>query len=98
MTGGGAEARGAAAGWADSAASGCSERIKRWGACAGGVQGRRGGARRGAEWEGCCLRLCVREDFFLGGGGGGGASEIAARRKEYALTSDWRGVKNMKEE
>ena len=48
---GGAEARGVAAGW-DSAAWGCSVWIGGGGTCAGGVQGRRGGARQGAEWEG----------------------------------------------
>ena len=57
--GGGAEARGAAAGWADSDACGCRVWIGGGSACAGGVQGRGGGARQGAEWGGCGLRLRV---------------------------------------
>ena len=61
--GGGAEARGAAAGWVYSAALGCIKWIGGGGACAVGVQGRRGGARQGGEWEGVQV-----EDLRQGGG------------------------------
>ena len=55
--GGGAEARGATAGWVDSAASGCIAWIGGGGACAGGGQGRREGAKQGAEWEGARFKV-----------------------------------------
>ena len=78
------------AGLAVSAAWGCRVWIGGGGACAGGVQGRRGGARRGAVWEG---RLEASSQGSRSGDGvprsgvqgGGGGSAGCARARESGL-------------